>query len=154
MPRTDLSATQVARLAGLPYQTLDQWLNTDVITCELPAEGTGTRRRFSCRDLAIVLLVRDLKRTGLRMDFSRQVAALLREHWTDGDPEHAGWIVAWVNGEVMGGRWSAEAPAIGEAVGGEGSRLGGVAVAIDAGYFARGARELSVAILESSGLDR
>ena len=43
MPKADLSATGVARIAGISYPTPARWLDEDIVTCDVPAAGAGSR---------------------------------------------------------------------------------------------------------------
>ena len=62
MPGIDFSGAETARLAGIAYPTLDRWFRQKVVTSDVPAEGTGSRRRFSFRDVVLVTLARTLPR--------------------------------------------------------------------------------------------
>lgn len=105
MPKNDFSATQVARIAGINYQTLDRWLTDGVIVCDVPAEGTGSRRRFTRRDVVFVFLARALKDAGLHMSAIGSYLRMLHQAWTEGDPDHAGFIMLRRWGDQYGGLW-------------------------------------------------
>ena len=96
MPKNDLSTTQVARILGLNYQTFNHWICAEIITCDVPAAGAGTHRRFTARDLTCALIARNLQRSiGFRLEPVHALLDLIREHWLDDDPNHAGAVLAW-----------------------------------------------------------
>ncbi len=51
MPRTDYSSTEVARIAGVTYRTLDRWLE-DVVSCDVPAETQAAAAASSTATLS------------------------------------------------------------------------------------------------------
>jgi DNA-binding transcriptional MerR regulator len=53
MPKTDISATDAARILRVPYQTLNRWIKAGTITCDEAANGAGARRRFTAKDVAL-----------------------------------------------------------------------------------------------------
>ena len=105
MPKTDFSSVQVAGLAGVTYQTLDRWLTDGVVTCDVPAEGTGSRRRFTYRDIVFVILARTLKSQDLPISAVRSLLRVLRSNWQDDDPDHAGCLLVKSWGDASGGLW-------------------------------------------------
>ena len=56
MPGIDFSGDEAARLACIPYTTLDRWLRAQVVPRDAPAEDTDRRRRFTYRDVVLVTL--------------------------------------------------------------------------------------------------
>ena len=64
--KRDFGTKDVIRLAGIPYQTLDRWLKAGYLTAEVPAEGTGSRRRYSFREVVLAVVARTLQEHGLR----------------------------------------------------------------------------------------
>jgi len=105
MPKTDFSATQVARIAGINYRTLDRWLTQGVLTCDVPAAGTGSRRRFEYLDVLGVVVARSLGDRGLHMSAIRRHLTGLRACWADGCPADAGYLVLEECGGCSRGVW-------------------------------------------------
>lgn len=93
MPKQDFSSTEVAKLAGIPYQTLDFWVREKVVAPDVPAEGIGSRRRWMKRDVVFVILARTLKDQGVPMHSIRALVSSVRMGWTDDDPENAGVLI-------------------------------------------------------------
>lgn len=55
-----LSAMEVVTFAGCSYRQLDYWTRTGMITPEVGARGSGSRRMFTDRQAFAVRLVTDL----------------------------------------------------------------------------------------------
>jgi DNA-binding transcriptional MerR regulator len=136
MPKTDFSSTAVARLAGVSYQALDRWLDAAIITCDVPAEGTGSRRRFTERDIAFVILARDLQAFGLRLATVQRCVAGLRAAWSAGAPEPAGYFVV-TSAQAVTGVWLPDAGRLAEYVGAAGDAGQGLLLVIDVGALLR-----------------
>lgn len=81
-----LGSKQVARLAGIPYRTLDGWLRSGLLICSSPARGTGTRREFSFVDVVRVRVVAQLRRQGVSLQTVRRAVRELTERWGVRDP--------------------------------------------------------------------
>jgi DNA-binding transcriptional MerR regulator len=92
MRKTEFTAREAAAIAGVPYQTLDRWITQGVVSCEVPAGGTGTRRRFSERDVVFVMLAAALKDQNLPLPAVRSLLRMLRDAWPGEDPESAGFL--------------------------------------------------------------
>ena len=152
MPRTDYSSTEVARIAGVTYRTLDRWLNEDVVSCDVPAEGTGSRRRFEYRDVVFVIFARTLKDQGLPIAAVRGLIRAIRSAWTDDEPAHAGCLVVDSWSESTSGLWVPDAarvaeflPSIRESGISRGERTG-VLLIVDLAYLAQRAKEALAAV--------
>ncbi len=75
------SGTRTAQVVGISYRQLDYWARTDLIRPSLAdAAGSGTRRRYSYRDLLELKVVKKLLDAGIRLESVREVFAYLREH--------------------------------------------------------------------------
>jgi DNA-binding transcriptional MerR regulator len=94
-----LSAPQVADLLGINYQTLNYWLKTDLVTCEVPAQGHGSVRRLNLRDVVRIRMVAELRANNLSLQAIRKALDLLAEHWGVEDPLPRGAIVQ-ANGRI------------------------------------------------------
>lgn len=56
------SGTQAARIAGISYRQLDHWARKGVVEPSIaPASGSGSRRRYSYRDLLKLRLAAELR---------------------------------------------------------------------------------------------
>ena len=72
---------QVCSLVGITYRQLDYWARTDLIKPSLEeAKGSGSRRRYSYRDLLELRIIKTLLDAGIRLESVRDVFANLREH--------------------------------------------------------------------------
>src|SRR6266511_2536511 len=72
---------QVCAIVGISYRQLDYWARTDLIRPSLAdAAGSGTRRRYSYRDLLELKVVKKLLDAGIRLESVREVFSYLREH--------------------------------------------------------------------------
>src|SRR5437773_1536162 len=74
---------QVCTIVGISYRQLDYWARTDLVRPSLTdARGSGSRRRYSYRDLLELRLVKSLLDAGIKLESVREVFAYLREHVT------------------------------------------------------------------------
>ena len=77
------SGTQAAKIVGITYRQLDYWARTDLIRPSLAeAAGSGSRRRYSYRDLLELRVIKTLLDAGIRLESVREVFAYLRQHVT------------------------------------------------------------------------
>ena len=75
------SGTRTAQIVGISYRQLDYWARTNLIRPSLAdASGSGSRRRYSYRDLLELKVVKKLIDAGIRLESVREVFAYLREH--------------------------------------------------------------------------
>jgi DNA-binding transcriptional MerR regulator len=75
------SGRQAAEIVGITYRQLDYWARTDLIRPSLAdASGSGTRRRYSYRDLLELKVVKNLLDAGIRLESVRNAFTYLREH--------------------------------------------------------------------------
>jgi DNA-binding transcriptional MerR regulator len=75
------SGTRTAQVVGISYRQLDYWARTNLIRPSLAdAAGSGTRRRYSYRDLLELKVVKKLLDAGIRLESVREVFTYLREH--------------------------------------------------------------------------
>lgn len=77
---------RAARIVGVPYRTLDSWVRTRLLTCEVPAQGKGTRRGFGLIDLVRARAVAEMRKEGASLQAIRQVVAELTDHYAVTDP--------------------------------------------------------------------
>ena len=85
-PKSDdvgFSGTQTAKIVGITYRQLDYWARTDLIKPSLEeAKGSGSRRRYSYRDLLELRVIKTLLDSGIRLESVRDVFSYLRQHVT------------------------------------------------------------------------
>jgi DNA-binding transcriptional MerR regulator len=74
------SGTRTAQIVGISYRQLDYWARTDLIRPSLAdASGSGSRRRYSYRDLLELRVVKKLLDAGISLERVREVFAYLRD---------------------------------------------------------------------------
>ncbi|MDE0927196.1 MAG: MerR family transcriptional regulator [Acidimicrobiales bacterium] len=72
---------KTAEIVGITYRQLDYWARTDLIRPSLAdASGSGSRRRYSYRDLLELKAVKTLLDAGIRLELVREVFAYLSEN--------------------------------------------------------------------------
>jgi DNA-binding transcriptional MerR regulator len=77
------SGTRTAQVVGISYRQLDYWARTDLIRPSLAdATGSGSRRRYSYRDLLELRVIKTLLDAGIRLESVREVFTYLRRHVT------------------------------------------------------------------------
>jgi DNA-binding transcriptional MerR regulator len=75
------SGTQAAQVAGITYRQLDYWARTNLVRPSLSdASGSGSRRRYSYRDLLELRVIKSLLDAGIKLESVREVFAYLRNH--------------------------------------------------------------------------
>src|SRR3546814_12790352 len=75
------SGREAADIVGITYRQLDYWARTDLIRPSLAdAKGSGSRRRYSYRDLLELTLIKTLLDAGQRLERIRQAFDYLRAH--------------------------------------------------------------------------
>lgn len=75
------SGTQAAKVVGISYRQLDYWARTDLIRPSLSdAAGSGSRRKYSYKDLLELRVIKTLLDAGIKLESVREVFQYLREH--------------------------------------------------------------------------
>lgn len=75
------SGTQAAKVVDITYRQLDYWARTDLIRPSLSdATGSGSRRRYSYKDLLELRVIKTLLDAGIKLESVREVFTYLREH--------------------------------------------------------------------------
>lgn len=78
---TGYSGTQAAEIVGITYRQLDYWARTDLVRPSLSdAKGSGSRRRYSYRDLLELRVIKSLLDAGIKLENVRDVFTYLRSH--------------------------------------------------------------------------
>lgn len=74
------SGKTTAEIVGITYRQLDYWARKDFIRPELAeATGSGSRRRYSYRNLLELKLVKTMLDSGIKLESIREGFAYLRE---------------------------------------------------------------------------
>ena len=75
------SGTHAAKVVGITYRQLDYWARTDLIRPSLSdAAGSGSRRRYSYKDLLELRVIKTLLDSGIKLESVRDVFEYLRDH--------------------------------------------------------------------------
>ena len=75
------SGKRTAEIVGITYRQLDYWARTDLVRPSLvDAKGSGSRRRYSYRDLLELKIIKKLLDAGIRLETVRDVFTYLREN--------------------------------------------------------------------------
>jgi DNA-binding transcriptional MerR regulator len=78
---TGYSGTKAAKIVGITYRQLDYWARTDLVRPSMAdAEGSGSRRLYSYRDLLELRMIKTLLDAGIRLENVRDVFSYLRDH--------------------------------------------------------------------------
>jgi DNA-binding transcriptional MerR regulator len=78
---TGFSGKRAADIVGITYRQLDYWARTDLIRPSLAdARGSGSRRRYSYRDLLELKVVKSLLDAGIKLESVREAFSYLREN--------------------------------------------------------------------------
>jgi DNA-binding transcriptional MerR regulator len=74
------SGKQAAEIVDISYRQLDYWARTDLIRPSLAdAHGSGSRRRYSYRDLIELKLIKTLLDNGTKLENIRQAFQYVRD---------------------------------------------------------------------------
>ncbi len=75
------SGKKAAEIVGISYRQLDYWARTDLVRPSLAeATGSGSRRKYSYRDLLELKVVKSLLDAGIKLESIRDAFTFLREH--------------------------------------------------------------------------
>ena len=79
-PVESFSGKKAADIVGISYRQLDYWARTDLVRPTLAdARGSGSRRRYSYRDLLELKLVKTLLDAGIKLESIRGAFGYLRD---------------------------------------------------------------------------
>ncbi len=79
-PSEGYSGHRTAEIVDITYRQLDYWARTDLIRPSLAdARGSGTRRRYSYRDLLQLRAIKALLDAGIRLQLIRDVFEYLED---------------------------------------------------------------------------
>ncbi len=75
------SGKRAAEIVGITYRQLDYWARTDLVRPSLrAAQGSGSRRLYSYRDLLELKVIKNLLDAGIKLESVREVFSYLREN--------------------------------------------------------------------------
>jgi DNA-binding transcriptional MerR regulator len=75
------SGTKAAGIVGISYRQLDYWARTDLVRPSLcDASGSGSRRRYSYRDLLELRVIKTMLDAGIKLESVRTAFGYLRQH--------------------------------------------------------------------------
>jgi DNA-binding transcriptional MerR regulator len=75
------SGKKAAEIVGITYRQLDYWARTDLVRPSVAdATGSGSRRRYSYRDLLELKVVKTLLDSGIKLESVREAFSYLRDH--------------------------------------------------------------------------
>lgn len=78
------SGSQTSAIVGITYRQLDYWARTDLVRPSITdAQGSGTRRHYSYRNLLELRMVKSLLDAGIKLSAIREVFAFLRANDDD-----------------------------------------------------------------------
>lgn len=90
---TGFSGNQAAAVVGITYRQLDYWARTDLVRPSISdAQGSGTRRHYSYRNLLELRLVKSLLDAGIKLESVREVFKFLRDR-SDADITSAHLVI-------------------------------------------------------------
>ncbi|MGH1493354.1 MAG: MerR family transcriptional regulator [Acidimicrobiales bacterium] len=77
---TSFSGKRTAEIVGITYRQLDYWARTDLVRPSLAdAQGSGSRRRYSYKDLLELKVIKTLLDAGIRLESVREVFSFMKE---------------------------------------------------------------------------
>jgi DNA-binding transcriptional MerR regulator len=83
-PVEGFSGKRAADIVGISYRQLDYWARTDLIRPSMAdAHGSGSRRRYTYRDLLELKLVKTLLDNGIKLESIREAFGYLRDQFGD-----------------------------------------------------------------------
>ena len=87
------SGKRSAEIVGITYRQLDYWARTDLVRPSVAdANGSGSRRSYSYRDLLKLKVIKTLLDAGLRLETVREVFTYMRDQLGE-DVESANLVV-------------------------------------------------------------
>lgn len=80
-PEEGWSGQKTAEVVGITYRQLDYWARTNLVRPSLvDAKGSGSRRRYSYRDLLELKVIKRLLDAGIKLELVREVFIYMREN--------------------------------------------------------------------------
>ena len=79
MTEQGFSGRRTAEIVDITYRQLDYWARTDLVKPSMAeATGSGSRRKYSYRDLLELKVIKSLLDAGIRLEQVRKVFAYMR----------------------------------------------------------------------------
>ena len=79
IPTLGYSGKQTTEIVGITYRQLDYWARTELLRPSLTdANGSGSRRAYSYRDLLELKVIKNLLDSGIKLESVREVFGYLR----------------------------------------------------------------------------
>src|SRR5687768_5456341 len=72
------SGKKAAEIVGITYRQLDYWARTDLMRPTVDAEGSGSRRQYSYRDLLELKVIKSMLDAGIKLESVRSAFEYLR----------------------------------------------------------------------------
>jgi DNA-binding transcriptional MerR regulator len=74
------SGKRTADIVGITYRQLDYWARTDLLRPSVSdAQGSGSRRRYSYKDLVELKVIKTLLDAGIKLESVREVFSYMRQ---------------------------------------------------------------------------
>jgi DNA-binding transcriptional MerR regulator len=74
------SGRRAAEIVGISYRQLDYWARTDLVRPSVTdAQGSGSRREYSYRDLLELKVIKTLLDAGIKLESVRGICTYLRD---------------------------------------------------------------------------
>jgi DNA-binding transcriptional MerR regulator len=110
------SGTRAAQIVGITYRQLDYWARTDLVRPSLAdASGSGSRRRYSYRDLLELRMIKSLLDAGIRLEVVRDVFTNVRAY-VGADITSANLVISGTNVVLCNGEELVDAVRRGQGV--------------------------------------
>ncbi len=88
MTETGFSGKRTAEIVGITYRQLDYWARTDLIKPSMAdANGSGSRRQYSYRDLLELKVIKSLLDAGIRLEQVRRCFRTCVPIWVKMSPQ-------------------------------------------------------------------
>jgi len=87
-----VSVPMAARLAPIPYSTLDYWIRSKLVlpTVEKAGRGPGNFRAFSLREMVAIRTLAAFRQFGVSLQGLRRIVTYLRKNYADIDESMSG----------------------------------------------------------------
>lgn len=92
-PDAEFPAKRAAEIVGITYRQLDYWARTDLVTPELRASGSGSRRAYSYKNLLELRAVKNLLDAGIKLESVRAAFDYLRDELSQ-DPTEVNLVIS------------------------------------------------------------
>jgi DNA-binding transcriptional MerR regulator len=97
------SGKKASEIAGITYRQLDYWARTDLVRPSLAdAAGSGSRRRYSYRDLLELKVIKSLLDAGIKLELIRDAFSYLREQLGE-DVSSANLVISGTSVQIRDG---------------------------------------------------